>query len=123
MLGASATLVEEAGDFKRVCEGKFAFCDQFLSAPNEMFAICERLLFLRERRGVRGYDAPSMHLRPPSIDQGVQAFLWALGLGLFIWLGLLAIGVSGATSFILAAVGGGLIFLYVRIFGEEDLRR
>jgi hypothetical protein len=68
------------------------------------------------------YD-PAVHLRPPSIAQGVQAFLWALGLGLFIWLGLLAIGVSGATSFILAAVAGGLIFLLVRIFGEEELRR
>ncbi len=114
MLGASATLVEVAGDFKRPFEAKFAFCDEFLFAPergSSQFALSSSVTIL------------PVHLRPPSIDQGVQAFLWALGLGLFIWLGLLAIGVSGATSFILAAVAGGLIFLYVRIFGEEDLRR
>ena len=61
--------------------------------------------------------------RPPAIDHGVASFLWGLGLGRFIWLGLLAVGVSGATAFILAAVCGGAIFLFVRIFGEEDLRR
>jgi len=42
---------------------------------------------------------------------------------LFIWLGLLAVGISGATAFILAAVSGAAIFLFVRVFGEEELRR
>ena len=60
-----------------------------------------------------------MHLRPPSIDHGVVSFLWAFGLGLFIWLGLLAIGVTGATAFIFAALSAGAIFLYVRLYGEE----
>jgi len=44
-----------------------------------------------------------MHLRPPSVDQGVQAGLWGIGLGIIIWLGMLSFGVSGATSFIMAA--------------------
>ena len=64
-----------------------------------------------------------MHLRPPSVDHGVISFVWAVGLGLFILLGLLSIGVGLATSFIVSAVAAGAIFLYVRIYGEEELRR
>lgn len=61
--------------------------------------------------------------RPPSMDHGFASFLWGLGLGVFVWLGLLAIGISKPTSFILGAVAGGAIFLLVRRFGEEELRR
>ncbi len=64
-----------------------------------------------------------MHLRPPSIDHGVASFLWAFGLGLFLWLGMLAVGVSGATALIFAALAGAGIFLFVRLFGEEQPRR
>ncbi len=60
-----------------------------------------------------------MHLRPPSIDKGVTSFLWAFGLGLFLWLGMLAVGVSRGTAFVLAALAAFGIFFYVRIFGEE----
>ena len=61
-----------------------------------------------------------MHLRPPSIDQGVQAGLWGIGLGLVIWLGLLGIGVGGATAFIMSALAAGAIFLYVRFYGGDE---
>ena len=61
-----------------------------------------------------------MHLRMPAIDHGIVSFLWGLGLGLYIWIGMLAVGVSAATAFILAAVAGFLIFLYVRIYGEDE---
>lgn len=64
-----------------------------------------------------------MKLRPPSVDQGVQAFLWALGLGVYIWLGLRSVGIAAATSFIFAALAAFGIFLFVRIFGEEQPRR
>ena len=64
-----------------------------------------------------------VHLRPPALDHGVVSFLWGFGLGLFIWLGLLAVGVSGATAFIFAALSAAGIFFFVRLFGEEDLRR
>ncbi len=60
-----------------------------------------------------------VHLRMPSIDQGVKAFLWALFFFLYLWFGMLAIGVGKGTSFILAAVAGVLIFLYVRVCGEN----
>jgi len=62
------------------------------------------------------------HLRPPSIAHGVVSFLWAFGLALFIWIGSLAVGVDGATAFIMAAVAGAGIFLFVRICGEERPR-
>jgi hypothetical protein len=62
-----------------------------------------------------------MHLRAPSMDQGVKAFLWALFFFLYLWFGMLAIGVSQGTSFILAAIAGLLIFLFVRVFGEDEL--
>ena len=64
-----------------------------------------------------------MHLRPPSVDHGVVSFVWALGLGLLIFFGLLAIGVDRGTALIVSAVAAGAIFLYVRIYGEEELRR
>jgi uncharacterized membrane protein YiaA len=64
-----------------------------------------------------------MHLRPPSIDHGVVSFLWAFGLGLYLWLGMLSIGVSNATAFVLSAVAACAIFLFVRLYGEEDVRR
>src|SRR5436190_1452837 len=46
----------------------------------------------------RGITMPPVHLRPPSIDPGVTSFIWALVLGLFIWAGLLSIGVSQGTA-------------------------
>jgi hypothetical protein len=61
-----------------------------------------------------------MHLRLPSIDPGVRAFLWAFFLALYIWLGLLAIGVGQATSLIIALISLGAIFLYVRIYGGDE---
>jgi hypothetical protein len=60
------------------------------------------------------------HLRPPSFSRGFSAFLWGFFLGAFIWLGMLAIGISGATSFVVGAVAGLAIFLYVRIYGAEE---
>jgi hypothetical protein len=65
----------------------------------------------------------SFHLRPPSIDKGVSAFLWAFGFFLYLWLGMMAIGIHGMTSFILSAVAGGAIFLYIRVYGESRATR
>jgi hypothetical protein len=63
-----------------------------------------------------------VHVRPPSIDPGVTAFLWALGLALFIWLGLLGIGISQGTALIVALLSFGAIFLLVRLYGEGSPR-
>jgi hypothetical protein len=63
-----------------------------------------------------------MHLRAPSIDQGVQAFVWALVFFLILWPGMLAVGVSGGAAFILALVAAGAIFLFVRLNGDDSPR-
>jgi hypothetical protein len=60
------------------------------------------------------------HFRLPSISQGLVAFLWGLFLGAYVWLGALAVGVSGGTAFIIGAVSGFLIFLYVRVYGTDE---
>jgi hypothetical protein len=61
----------------------------------------------------------SFHLRPPSIDKGVSAFLWAFGFFLYLCLGMISIGIGKGTAFILSAVAGGAIFLFIRIYGES----
>ena len=44
-----------------------------------------------------------MHLRMPSIDQGVQAGAWAVFFFFLLWIGMLAVGVSNATAAPMAA--------------------
>ena len=57
--------------------------------------------------------------RPPSIDHGVISFLWAVGLGAFIYFGSLAVGLAAGTAFIFSALAAFAIFLLVRVFGGE----
>ena len=61
-----------------------------------------------------------MHLRPPSIAHGIVAFLWAVFFGLLIWIGGSALGFNGAMTFIIGCVAGFLIFLFVRVYGEDE---
>jgi hypothetical protein len=60
------------------------------------------------------------HFRLPAISHGVVSFVWGLFFGAFIWLGSASVGVSGGTAFIIGAVAGFLIFLYVRIYGADE---
>jgi len=62
----------------------------------------------------------AMHLRMPSIDQGVQAFVWTLVFFLYIWLGALALGFAGGTSFVVSLVAAAAIFLLVRTRGGNS---
>jgi hypothetical protein len=64
-----------------------------------------------------------MHLRPPAFDHGVIAFIWAVVFGLFIWIGGAAVGYSSAVTFIVGAVAAFLIFVFVRVYGEDEPRR
>lgn len=63
------------------------------------------------------------HLRPPAISHGVISFIWGLVFGLYVWLGGLAVGVSGGTAFIFGAVIGFLAYLLVMVYGTDEPRR
>ncbi len=60
-----------------------------------------------------------MHLRAPSIDQGVHAFAWSVVFFLYMWLGALAVEVPGGPAFVVSAVAAGAIFLFVRLRGGD----
>jgi glycerol uptake facilitator-like aquaporin len=61
-----------------------------------------------------------MHLRMPSIDRGVQSFIWAVVFFLFLYFGMVAIAVAKGTAFVISLVVGFLVFLLVRTRGDDD---
>jgi hypothetical protein len=61
----------------------------------------------------------AMAPRPPSVDQGVQAFVWTLVFFLFMWLGAIALGFSSGTSLVVSLVVAGGVFLLVRTRGGD----
>ena len=63
------------------------------------------------------------HLRQPAISHGVISFIWALVFGIYVWLGGLAVGVHGGTTFLFGAVVGFVVYLLVMIYGAEEPRR
>ena len=58
-----------------------------------------------------------MHLRAPSIDRGVQSFIWAVVFFLFLYFGMVAIAVAKGTALLVSLVLAFLIFLFVRTRG------
>ena len=62
-------------------------------------------------------------MRLPAFSHGVTSFLWALFFGVFIWIGGISVGFSGALTFTAGAIAGAGIFLYVRTYGEDDPTR
>jgi membrane associated rhomboid family serine protease len=61
--------------------------------------------------------------RPPAFSPGFQSFLWGAILGGYVWIGLLAIGSSHGSAFLFGLVAGVLVFFFVRLRGEDQLRR
>jgi glycerol uptake facilitator-like aquaporin len=56
----------------------------------------------------------------PSIDRGVQSFIWAVVFFLFLYFGMVAIAVAKGTAFVISLVVGFLVFLLVRTRGDDD---
>lgn len=60
-----------------------------------------------------------MHLRAPSVDRGVQSFVWAVVFFLFLYFGMLAIQIEKGLAFAVSLVLAFAIFLVVRIRGQQ----
>jgi hypothetical protein len=56
----------------------------------------------------------------PSIDRGVQSFIWAVVFFLFMYFGMVAIAVAKGTAIAISLVAGFLVFLRVRTRGGDD---
>ena len=67
---------------------------------------------------VRLVRIAAVHHHAPSIDKGVTALLWAAGLSLYIYFGLLAIGENGAFTIVITLVSFAAIWLFVRTRGD-----
>ena len=63
-----------------------------------------------------------MHLRSPSVDQGVHAFGWSIVFFLYMFLGAIMIDVPRGVAFVVSAVAGAGIFLFVRTRGGDHPR-
>ena len=61
--------------------------------------------------------------RPPAAGQGTSALWWAVGLGGFIFVGMLSISISKGTAIATSVVCAALIFAAVRRFGADAPRR
>ena len=60
-----------------------------------------------------------MHLRAPSTDQGVQAFIWALVFFLFNVARSALLGINAGIALVVTLVVSALIFLFVRLRGGD----
>ena len=60
-----------------------------------------------------------MHLRMPSIDQGVQAFVWAFVFFLILWIGAILLDFPTGTSLLVSILVACAVFLLVRLRGGD----
>jgi hypothetical protein len=60
--------------------------------------------------------------RLPAVSPGVSAFLWAAGLGGFLFLGMVSIAISKSTSIVTSIVSAAIIFAAIRRFGAGSAR-
>ena len=62
-------------------------------------------------------------LRSPARSHTTTSILWAVGFGVYIYLGGAAIGWAHGIAFVVAVAAGFGIFLFVRMYGEDEPRR
>lgn len=57
--------------------------------------------------------------RPPALGQGTVACLWATSLSLLVFVGMLAISISKATSIVVSIVAFAVIFFVILLRGGD----
>ena len=60
-----------------------------------------------------------MHFHAPSIAPGVVALVWAIVLGGYLYIFLVATGSNSAFAFVISAVAAAGIWLFVRTRGRD----
>jgi hypothetical protein len=60
-----------------------------------------------------------VHVHAPSIAPGVIALVWAIVLGGYLYIFLVATGSNRAFSFVISAVSAAAIWLFVRTRGRD----
>jgi hypothetical protein len=75
--------------------------------------------------GIAPVRLPAMEFppRPPAFSPGFHALVWGIVLGAYVWIGLLAIGTGGGSALLFGLLAAVLIFFFVRLCGEDQLRR
>jgi len=80
-----------------------------------------------EERATTEFVAAAPVTRGPLVDPELSSFLWSLLFFLYLLLGMAAIGIATGIAFILAALAGCFVFLFVRTHGigrqDEDQSR
>ena len=63
-----------------------------------------------------------MHLRAPATSRETSALLWGVALGLYVFLFMLAVGISMGVSAITSALSAFAVFLAIVLFGDDPRR-
>jgi uncharacterized protein len=98
----------------------FAYCleQQLVTQPENPTAPA---LVAAQPRPVSGLKLGHAAMRSMlARHKSLTSSLWASFFFAYLWLGMLAVDVSGANAFIFSALLGCAIFLFVRICGDED---
>ena len=71
------------------------------------------------------FKPPAVRLpKPPSVPGAASSFLWAFGLGLYIYLGGLSVALASPdVTLVVSVISGCVIYLFVRLYGEDDPNR
>lgn len=63
-----------------------------------------------------------MHLRGPALSRETTSVIWAVGLGFYVFIFMLAVGVSLGVSVVASILSAAAIFFVVLLLGDDARR-